>query len=45
MDLATKGAVYVGLLVETCLPALCETIAGHPLKSIGRCGPSPGVVP
>ncbi|MDP3702365.1 MAG: hypothetical protein Q8R72_15820 [Hylemonella sp.] len=45
MDLATKGAVYGGLLMESGLGALRETTARPSLKSLGRCGPSPGVVP
>lgn len=45
MNLATSGAVYVGLVMKTSVTALGEPIAGPRLMGTGRCSPAPGAMP
>jgi len=45
MNLATRGVVYVGLVMETRLAAMGEPIAGPRLMSISRCSLPLGAMP
>ncbi len=45
MNLATRGAVDVGLVMKTCMAALGEPIAGPRLMGTGRCSPAAGAMP